>query len=581
MRKLILIIALIVVPLGIWTAGCRNDNRQAAFPKTPEMKALAKSAERASPTTPPNIPAKPIDREILNLPERDTMARVQAVNDRSNQMAGNSGGLFTLPEEQNYMASAYSAPTYSPSDIQAAPNAITPVPSAREFWSKPAKPLRTSRPVNVPEDISAMAAPADDQLIPPSSYMAPSMPGGRQFLPPEDLPGVYSGHDAALPDAPPPASGWIGKRNDKGDALGAPPLSSAGPRPRGRANTRNRDNRSRETASRDGRKSAETTQKGPLKLDLDVLLGPPSQTAAAPAHALAPAPVYGSPMDVLPGAPVVSGVGLSGYEPLPEPMPIEEYRAMKARDQQPASASRHNWYSAESASTYSDQFTLPPMPSMVSASPNPMPADMMIPAPAAMAGKRQAATASAPKKAGTAGVSSRQSGDATSALAPLPDITVPSKRPVDSSAVRANQVSMPAPMPEPLPTPEMAAARNALLDFTPEAMDEAFAEMNKNDYFKSDFWDQKPTPGKKASGSTPMLPELNEPMAKPSAPPIVEMEEPEMPASSFFGSLERKVEPASAEPQKVTLKPMRNARIRAIPELEEIDSATDVPPLKF
>ena len=44
MRKLILIIALTMVPLGIWTAGCRNNAQQAAFPDTPEMKSLAKSA---------------------------------------------------------------------------------------------------------------------------------------------------------------------------------------------------------------------------------------------------------------------------------------------------------------------------------------------------------------------------------------------------------------------------------------------------------------------------------------------------------------------------------------------------------
>ena len=560
MRKLILIIALIVVPLGIWTAGCRNNNRQAAFPNTPEMKALAKSTERASPTTPPVIPAKPIDREILNLPERDSMARVQAVNDRSQQMAGSANGLFTLPEEQNYMATAYTAPSYAASDIQSAPNAITPVPSVREFWSKPAKPLRTSRPVNVPQDISAMAAPANDQLLPPASYMPPTMPGGRQFLPPEDLPGVYTGHDT-LPDAP-PASGWIGKRNNKGDALGAPPLSSAGSRPKSREKPR----------AREGRKTAETTQKGPLKLDLDVLLGPPAQTAAAPM------PVSG--MDILPGAPVVSGAGLNAYEPLPEPMPIEEYRAMKERERQ--SSARRSRSAMEAAPGRRDDSmnALPPMPSAVAA-----PARTEQKAFSARSDSRK--TVSQRSEPVTA--SMKKSGDALSALAPLPDITAPSKTPVDNSAVLANQVSLPAPMPEPLPTPEMAAARNALLDFTPEAMDEAFAELNKgDDFFKSDRWGRQSaarkanaSSGRKGESSSPMplLPELNEPAIKPAAPPVVEMDEPKMPATSFFESLDRKSE--TAEPQKVTLKPMRTARIRAIPELEEIDSATDVPPLKF
>ncbi len=109
MRTFIVIVVASLIPVGMWTAGCRQDNRQAAFPKTPEMKGLAKAevSSRAA-EAPPVIPPAPIDRDILNLPENAALARVNAVNDRANQIAKpkTPEGLFTLPDNQDHFAMA-------------------------------------------------------------------------------------------------------------------------------------------------------------------------------------------------------------------------------------------------------------------------------------------------------------------------------------------------------------------------------------------------------------------------------------------------------------------------------------------
>jgi hypothetical protein len=115
--------------------------------------------------------------------------------------------------------------------------------------------------------------------------------------------------------------------------------------------------------------------------------------------------------------------------------------------------------------------------------------------------------------------------------------------------MRGKQViALPPPVAEPLPTPEIVAAKAALLEFSPEAMDEAIAELGLGD----------PALKSQALPSLLALPELTEPVGSFLPPP------PPLPA---------------AEPQKVTLQPIRKARL--IPELEEIDSAMEAPPLKF
>ena len=169
MRKLILIIALTMVPLGIWTAGCRTDDRAAAFPDTPEMDALARSTGKVSEIadaefaakrqSAPYIPEKPIDRSVLGIPGDDTLARVRAVNDRAEryaaQVAADEGrGLFTLPEEKNYVAAASPSREVAGAAVKAVKKAeeTIPAPSAKEFWSKPVASRNGA--ANAPKDPS-------------------------------------------------------------------------------------------------------------------------------------------------------------------------------------------------------------------------------------------------------------------------------------------------------------------------------------------------------------------------------------------------------------------------------------------
>ncbi|MCC8166436.1 MAG: hypothetical protein LIQ31_09855 [Planctomycetes bacterium] len=242
MRRFLVIVVASLVPVGMWTAGCRQE-RQAAFPNSPEMASLAKSgagrtAEAESPTTPPEIPPAPIDRSVMHLADSSVLARVQAVSDRADQLAGPTpdDGLFTLPDLSRDMASA---PVIAP--VPAAPGAASamparsgPLPSGREFWSKPVA-ARNDRPVQAPADISAMAPSAAPDYIatPPSHYQAPAapaMPGtptGSRLLPPEDVPGVFLFDDTPISSLhSPPASRHSGLGLPGGDALSAPPLSS-------------------------------------------------------------------------------------------------------------------------------------------------------------------------------------------------------------------------------------------------------------------------------------------------------------------------------------------------------------------
>ena len=235
MRKLIITIIAMLIPFGLWTAGCRQNKRVAAFPTTPEMRNIARAPEQDYATRAPVIPAA-IDREILNTPDQPTFARIRAVMDRSEILTNRPSdpGLFVLPQ-QDEPALAYGQQSGSP--VQFAPQApvyvtsqpepqfaSAPVPSAptaAEFWSRPSG-APTPAAQYVPADVSAMM-PASPS-VPTESFIAPvpspvfepaSTPEPVGF--PEDIPGVFMGSDG---------SGLIGQRSEAADPS-LPLLSSA------------------------------------------------------------------------------------------------------------------------------------------------------------------------------------------------------------------------------------------------------------------------------------------------------------------------------------------------------------------
>ncbi|MCC8108577.1 MAG: hypothetical protein LIQ30_05920, partial [Planctomycetes bacterium] len=364
MRRFLVIVVASLVPVGMWTAGCRQE-RQAAFPNSPEMASLAKSgagrtAEAENPTTPPEIPPAPIDRSVMHLADSSVLARVQAVSDQADQLAGPTPdeGLFTLPDLSRDMASAPAgAPAASasatPATASALPARSGPLPSGREFWSKPVA-ARTDRPVQTPADISAMspAAAPDYIATPPSHYQAPaapSIPGlpgaptGSRLLPPEDVPGVFLfDENPTTSFHSPPASRHSGLGLPGGDALSAPPSSS------NLAATRQQHGRMR-SIDADGKATAQVSQRGPLRLDLSGLI-PTSARRSAPVESAAVAPqsepasamplyrdrpeqtasaVVPGPVGDLPGsAPIITLSTSPVHEPLPEPVPLSALATM-------------------------------------------------------------------------------------------------------------------------------------------------------------------------------------------------------------------------------------------------------------
>lgn len=244
MRKLVIVIVATLVPIGMWTAGCRENN-QAAFPKVPEMKSIARAPEQSHPTRPPIIPAA-IDREVLASPDQPTYARIRAVMDRSELMANRSPqpGLFVLPDEyDSYSApepvmatSSWPAPTYQyepifvPMDepvVASLPEPAPyyqPVPAAPsagpEFWSRPARPLpdRDFGGAPLSGDVSAMmpaAAPAPTPVV--DDVQLPNS------LVPESIPGVFMGTEASTP----PEAGWLGFSGASGARTGPVPTPIA------------------------------------------------------------------------------------------------------------------------------------------------------------------------------------------------------------------------------------------------------------------------------------------------------------------------------------------------------------------
>lgn len=233
-RKLIITIVAMLLPFGMWVAGCRDNRQTAAFPTTPEMKSIARSPEQDYATRPPVIPAA-IDREILNSPDQPTFARIRAVMDRSEMLAAqNAGpGLFVLPPQDDVTMAYHQersmpvqggyvqapVPTqvyqsepvmYQASASQVPPPVAAPAPAGREFWSRPSQqmPPRALAPQAMPSDVSAMMPAA----------LAATATDAQMMV--ESIPGVFMGSEDASLDA-----GWIGMSRD----ISEPPLASLPP----------------------------------------------------------------------------------------------------------------------------------------------------------------------------------------------------------------------------------------------------------------------------------------------------------------------------------------------------------------
>lgn len=370
-------------------------------------------------------------------------------------------------------------------------------------------------------------------------------------------------------------------RRDRGDARGAPPASSKAPA----ADTA--------LSAAVSRPRAEVAQRGPMMLDIDKLVGLDTVPPATPSPAVSPkmelteqrfaaaAPEAFPP--IVPGARIVSSEGMN-FEPLPEPIPLSKYNSMVMEELAsgmpgvPVGSSAAARASARRANERKSAPTLLPLPA------------------ALVRGGKPAAAPAIPELTETKTASkipgAVEFAKVEKALAPLPDLASNKPAPGAPTQTKTGRkdkvvVSMPAPVPEVLPTPEAAAVKAALLEFSPEAMDEAFAELNKADFFKTDFWDpaaktQMKADAEKAPAALPSLPELTDPAGPvvPMPPPFFE-EETQAKAKSVLPELPKPAakKASPGEPKKVTLQPIR--KTRAVPGLEKIDSATEVPPLKF
>lgn len=328
MRKFLTIVVASLVPIGMWTAGCRQDIRQAAFPKSSEMKGLAKAGDKQSGNRPPRIDPAPIDRDIMNMPESPAMARANAVKDRSDQMAKPrpSDDLFSLHDNSGSGAMA-SAANYDPR-----PADIGPTPAGKEFWSRPMNNPMPRSSGSVPADVSAMAPAASDssfagppvQFLPPPASTQPKAKakGSASFAPIEDVPGIYmDGYPMSMRrnGSPPASRHSLNSAVPGGDALGAPPSLS------------------KQDFMKDLKPTATATRQGPIRLDLSGLVAsksPGPDPIIAPTPAKRPIASSASvastaffPVDVVNPSITVRSIP-GNFEPLPEPIPIETFMAM-------------------------------------------------------------------------------------------------------------------------------------------------------------------------------------------------------------------------------------------------------------
>ncbi|MCC8181136.1 MAG: hypothetical protein LIP23_09545 [Planctomycetes bacterium] len=248
MRKAIVLGISALVAFGTWSAGCRQRDTAANFPKGPEVKNLARatSPQLREQAGPPVIPAA-IDPEILSTPDQPTFARIRAVMDREAVLASrySEPGLFVLPR-QDYTEPAIAMSSYGSevpvgmpigrqtrSEISADLAQARPAPAAgqAQFWSSPTM-TETPHPGGLlppPADVSAMMPSASPQPI--------AQPG----LLPESVPGVFSGLDTVETfhgigpisrASPPPASSLTTFQPLTGPAFGdgrSEPLLAAAP----------------------------------------------------------------------------------------------------------------------------------------------------------------------------------------------------------------------------------------------------------------------------------------------------------------------------------------------------------------
>ncbi len=578
MRTFIVIVVASLIPAGMWIAGCRRDTRQAAFPDSSEIQALAKAPESAAPTTPPVIHAAPIDRDILNLPETPTMARVNAVNDRSRQIARAKApdGLFNLPEGEDRYAMAAPAPY----EAAPAPAAITPIPSAREFWSRPVAQVDLGRrPSGIPEDIAAMAAPGpigdgggSASIVPPAPYLAPiPSNAGGQFIP-EDVPGVFMGGQplSMHSGGPPTDRARFSGLSRTGGAQGAAPLSSPA-------------------------SSSSSDRGGLFTLDLAGLIG------ASPVGE----PESRAAMPEVDRAIVVRSIP-GDYEPLPEPVPLAEYTAARMKELDvpgfgdsvsappaavPAAVPASVPDSASVPVSFNALTAQPPIPgraperTVEAAKPSVAPA---LPPPPLS--RETPVDVSVSAKAGSAGGAASplfDAGDMQAALAPLQSIVAVSK-PVQASAPSAVSGSH--------QTPELAAAKTALTGAGVKGAEktekpEKAESFEERDVFRMDFWD------KKSDGASGKKDEF-ELLVPDSAPPmkggmgkgkeseglplwiddIPEIREPAKSVSPVHKVEEKqKAESRASAPKKITLHPVR----KVDSEMGRIDSSAEAPPMRF
>ncbi len=184
MRTILFLVVSLMIPMGVWFSGCRQDaTAKAPMPKGPEMERLARapgtSVEDAI-ARPPTVPAL-IDPEILATPDQPTFERIRAVMDREAVLLSRNTepGLFVLPR-QDYP------------EVAIVPDSQPQPQSMDSFWSRPvnnATPVMNSAPYQA--DISAMS---------------PAAPALTPLAPMPEIPGMYFGADESVSVPVPVAS---------------------------------------------------------------------------------------------------------------------------------------------------------------------------------------------------------------------------------------------------------------------------------------------------------------------------------------------------------------------------------------
>lgn len=473
MRKLITFIVASLIPVGMWTAGCRQDNRQASFPNTAEMKGLAQ-APAPNGNNPPRINPAPnkgnIDRDILNLPDSPAMARATAVNDKSRQMAKPkaSDDLFGLPDTQPTMASIYDP---RPADI-------SPSQGGGEFWSRPTAGPANTRYGQAPADVSAMA-PADNGpgfAGPPVKFTPPPASRKRStgYADPMDVPGIFMDEPMSMRSGSPPAARQpLSEPFPGGDALGAPPPLTK------------RDIATKSEKYNSPRKFADDTT-GPVRLDLSGLVTASKTStvsAATESFTTLNDPVitaaYNPPSFVTPQPPMLVRAIPGDYEPLPEPIPLEQYLAtlntQKVDMPPPTMATpRRRGGITLPAATSSQTLRVASVPIRETPAKPARKTDGFLPLPELSALARTMPEQEAPMpiavaapKVGT-GPAVMSSADIKKALAPLPDISgstpVATARKADKKIDKIEKVdiqsitNIPTERPEPLTIPSLEQA---------------------------------------------------------------------------------------------------------------------------